>query len=60
VIVGRPAYANVTTLVLPNGVAMIDCGIELPSVEEARREIEEVSSRKVDACMQVKVDLRQS
>jgi glyoxylase-like metal-dependent hydrolase (beta-lactamase superfamily II) len=27
---------------------MVDCGIRLPSVEEARREIEETSSRKVD------------
>lgn len=48
VIVGSPAYANVTALILPKGVTLVDCGIRLPSAEETRREIEEISKRKVD------------
>ena len=47
-IVGEPAYANVTALVLPRSVVMVDCGIKLPAVMETRREIEEISKRKVE------------
>ncbi len=46
-IVGRPAYANVTALLLPESVVLVDCGIQLSSVKKARREIEEISGRKV-------------
>ena len=48
VIVGSPAYANVTALVLPKTAVMVDCGIQLPAVTEVRKEIEEISKVKVD------------
>ena len=48
VIVGYPAYANVTALLLPERLVMVDCGIQLPAVMETRREIEELSKRKVE------------
>ncbi len=48
VIIGHPAYANVTALVLPKGVVMVDCGIQLPAVVETKREIEEISKVKVN------------
>ena len=47
-IVGEPAYANVTALVFPKRVVMVDCGIRLPAVMEIRREIEGISKRKVE------------
>lgn len=48
VIVGRPARANVAALVLQKGVVLVDCGIQLSAAIEARREIEEISRRKVE------------
>lgn len=48
VIVGPPAYANVTALALPNSVVLVDCGIHLSEVMAARREIEEIYNRKVE------------
>ncbi len=49
VIVGQPAYANVTALVLPRRVVLIDCGIQMSAVAETVREIETTSGRKVDS-----------
>lgn len=46
-VVGRPAHANVTVLVLPNEVVLVDCGIQLSAVKETRKGIEEISGRKV-------------
>ncbi len=46
--VGRPARANVTAFVLPERVVLVDCGIQLPAVKKARREIEELSKRRVE------------
>ncbi len=48
VIVGPPAYANVTALVLPSRVVLVDCGIQLPAVEETKKEIEEIAGHEVD------------
>jgi glyoxylase-like metal-dependent hydrolase (beta-lactamase superfamily II) len=47
-IVGPPAYANVTALILPKRVVLVDSGIQLPSVLETKREIEEISKRKIE------------
>ncbi|MFX1362908.1 MAG: MBL fold metallo-hydrolase [Promethearchaeota archaeon] len=47
-VVGRPARANVTAFVLPERVVLVDCGIQLSAVTKARREIEEISKRKVE------------
>ena len=47
-IVGSPAYANVTALVLPKWVVLVDCGIQLPAVMEVRKEIEDISQVKVE------------
>lgn len=47
-IVGRPAYANVSVFVLPERVVFVDCGIQLPAVKKVRREIEEISKRRVE------------
>lgn len=47
-IIGSPAHANVTAFVLPQSVILVDCGIQLPAVKTARREIEEISDRKVE------------
>jgi cyclase len=46
-VVGRPALANVSAFVLPEKVVLVDCGLQLSAVKEARSEIEEVSGRKV-------------
>lgn len=46
-VIGRPARANVTAFVLPERVVLVDCGIQLSAVKEARREIEEISRREV-------------
>jgi len=48
VIVGQPAYANVTALVLPRRVVLVDCGIQISGVAETRKEVETTSRRKVD------------
>ncbi|UCF58770.1 MAG: MBL fold metallo-hydrolase [Candidatus Bathyarchaeota archaeon] len=45
---GQPAYANVTALVFPSRVVMVDCGIRLPAAMEIRGEIEGISKRKVE------------
>jgi glyoxylase-like metal-dependent hydrolase (beta-lactamase superfamily II) len=47
-VVGRPACANVAAFVLPERVVLVDCGIRLSAVKEARGEIEEISGRKVE------------
>ncbi len=47
-IVGRPAHANVTAFILPGKVVLVDCGIQLPEVKKTRREIEEISDKKVE------------
>lgn len=47
-VVGRPARANVTAFVLPERVVLADCGIQLSAVKKVRREIEELSKRKVE------------
>jgi len=47
-VVGLPAHANVTAFVLPSKAVLVDCGIQLSAAEEARREIEEISSKKVE------------
>ncbi|UCE28953.1 MAG: MBL fold metallo-hydrolase [Candidatus Bathyarchaeota archaeon] len=44
----QPAYANVTALVFPGRVIMVDCGIQLPAVMETRKEIEKISKRKLE------------
>lgn len=48
VVVGRPAYGNVTAFVLPGRVVLVDCGIQLSAVKEVRGEIEEISGRRVE------------
>ena len=47
VIVGRPAYANVTAIALPGQVVMVDCGIQSSAVKEVRKEIEQTSEKRV-------------
>ena len=47
-VVGCPAHANVTAFILPKRVVLVDCGIQLSAVNEVRREIEEISRRKVE------------
>jgi glyoxylase-like metal-dependent hydrolase (beta-lactamase superfamily II) len=47
-IVGLPAHANVAALVLPSAVVLVDCGIQLSAVSDARKEIEDISRRKVE------------
>ena len=47
-VVGLPAHANISAFVLPKRVVLVDCGIQLPSAEPVRREIEDISRRKVD------------
>jgi glyoxylase-like metal-dependent hydrolase (beta-lactamase superfamily II) len=47
-VVGRPALANVTAFVLPGRLVLVDCGIQLSAVKETRREIEEISGKKVE------------
>jgi glyoxylase-like metal-dependent hydrolase (beta-lactamase superfamily II) len=46
-VVGRPAHSNVTAFILPSKVVLVDCGIQLSAVKEARKEIEEISKRNV-------------
>ena len=47
-VVGRPALANVTAFVLPEKLVLVDCGIQLSAVKETRREIEEITGKKVE------------
>ncbi len=47
-VVGGPARANVTALVLPKRVVLVDCGIQLSAATETRREIEKISGKKVE------------
>lgn len=47
-VVRRPPRANVTAFVLPERVVLVDCGIQMSAVKDARREIEEISGRKVE------------
>lgn len=47
VIVGRPAYANVTALVLPEQVVLVDCGIQMSAAKDVRRDIEQTTRKKV-------------
>ena len=47
-IVGLPAHANVAAFVLPSRVVLVDCGIQLSAVCDAKREIEGISRRKVE------------
>jgi glyoxylase-like metal-dependent hydrolase (beta-lactamase superfamily II) len=47
-IVGPPAHANVAAFVLPSRVVLVDCGIQLSAVGDARKEIEDLSRRKVE------------
>lgn len=44
----QPAYANVTALVFPGKVVMVDCGIQPSAVIETRKEIEEIAKRKLE------------
>ena len=46
--VGSPAYANVTAIILPERVVMVDSGIQLTSVIETRKELEDFSSRRIE------------
>lgn len=48
VIVGKPAYANVAAIVLPEQVVMVDCGIQVSAAKEVRREIEQISEKRVE------------
>ena len=47
-VVGRPALANVTAFVLPEKLVLVDCGIQLSAVKQTRREIEEITGKKVE------------
>ena len=47
-IVGLPAHANVAAFVLPKRVVLVDCGMQLSAVCDARKEIEDLSRRKVE------------
>ncbi len=47
-IIGPPAYANVTFIVLPESVMMVDAGIHLSAVADTRQETEEFAGRRIE------------
>jgi glyoxylase-like metal-dependent hydrolase (beta-lactamase superfamily II) len=47
-IVGPPAYANVTAIILPESVVMVDSGIHLSAVVDTKKEIEDFSGRRIE------------